>query len=113
MADKLPPPLPQPHNPPRALPVDYVPAGPQPNNDAQRVFDTVVGPNLRLRDNLIQLACVVIGIVAGIIGGRLYARDPDSASLPMMASALIGMVAALVLSGLVIGIVRWRGARRA
>lgn len=81
---------------------------PQSSNDAQRVFDTVAGPNVRLVDNLVQLACVVIGGIAGYVIGTIRSDDPSTAFI----GAAIGVIGSLALSGLVIGIVRGLGARR-
>ncbi len=79
---------------------------------AQRVFDTVVGPNLRLRDNLIQLLCVAVGAVVGAFVARLLFAGGDPAG-PMLLGAVGGALGALLLSGVVIGIVRGvQGARR-
>ena len=89
------------------------PAGPPlpGGSGAQRVFDTVAGPNLRLADNLIQLACVVVGAAIGGGAGWLLA-PPDRRQGIAVAGATGGALVALLLSGLVIGIVRWVGAAR-
>jgi hypothetical protein len=103
------PPPPLPPQPPRVP--DYAspalhPAEREPGG-AQRVFDTVAGPNLRLRDNLVQLLCVIVGTVAGAIIG--WALETPSAPFPMMLlGALGGLIASALLSGLIIGIVRMR-----
>ena len=105
-----PPPLPP---KPPMVPEYGRPGAPQPpgppagaEGTAQRVFDTVAGPNLRLRDNLIQLACVVVGTAAGAGIGMMLTEAGESATPFIMIGALGGMVASLLLSGLVIGIVR-------
>ena len=95
-----------PHQPPPLPPVVPQYATPvanatDPGGDAQRVFDTVVGPNVRLKDNLIQLACVIAG---GAIGWAVWSFFPLGG--PTLFGAVIGAVGALVLSGIVIGIVR-------
>ena len=76
-------------------------------DDDQRVFDTVVGPNLRLADNLIQLAVIVAGTAAGVGGGAAYARiyqgDPMTG---MLLGGFAGVLLSLLLSGFVIGLVR-------
>jgi hypothetical protein len=99
---------PPPRDPP-VQPVAYASPGlsdEPPLTDTQRVFDTVAGPNVRLRDNLIQLACVVAGggagaLVAGFFAGNVAQRMPF-----MLVGAVIGAVLALVVSGAVIGIIR-------
>jgi hypothetical protein len=79
-----------------------------PKDSAQRVFDTVIGPNVRLKDNLIQLACVIVGGAAGA-GVGYYLGGPAGIAIGIIA----GLVLALLLSGAVIGIVRLvTGARR-
>ena len=105
----LPPPVPQqvigyatPANPAWHPP----PPGPQPGDSTtQKVFDTVAGPNIRLKDNLIQLVCVIVGAVIGGVIGRFKGDQ-----MGMLIGILAGLVGALVLSGLVIGILRFFGA---
>ena len=78
---------------------------------AQRVFDTVAGPNLRLRDNLIQLACVVVGAALGAFVAPMLmgSRDPGA----MLIGGVLGALGALLLSGVAIGIIRGvRAAKR-
>jgi hypothetical protein len=86
-------------------------SGPAPVSDVQRVFDTVAGPNIRLRDNLIQLACVVVGTALGALIGRAL-QGPSSDAPMMLVGALVGLIGSLLISGLVIGIVRMAGASR-
>jgi hypothetical protein len=76
-------------------------------DDSTRVFDRVAGPNLRVRDNLIQLACVIVGSAAGAIVGRAFWPQ-----MGLAVGLLIGLVASLILSGGVIGLIRFLGARR-
>lgn len=101
----MPPPIVPEYGRPGAPPQPQPPPGPV-DSTSQRVFDTVTGPNLRLRDNLIQLACVAIGTAAGAGIGMTFTKAGDPAAPLMMVGALVGMVASLLLSGLVIGIVR-------
>jgi hypothetical protein len=82
------------------------PQGPgQGPSSSQKVFDTVAGPNIRLKDNLIQLVCVVVGAVIG--GGIGYSRGGTTA---MAIGIIAGLVGALFLSGAVIGVLRFFGA---
>ena len=81
---------------------------PPPASGAQRVFDTVAGPNLRLLDNLVQLGCLVVGGGIGAVVGLFIRKAPDD-NVPLVIGGLIGVVAALAVSGLVIGIVRGLG----
>ena len=114
---KVSPPLPKPTGPtgPPPLPplagVAPVPPGPPPQQGmeaAQAVFDTVVGPNVRLRDNLIQLGCVVVGAVIGAGCGWFFfgRKGGEAAPATALMGGVAGVIAALLLSGLVIGIVR-------
>ena len=83
------------------------PGEPGPIGEHQRVYDRVAGPNLRLHDNLIQLLCVVVGGVAGAVVGNQF-HGPGG----LVGGLVAGLVGALILSGLVIGIIRWVGAKR-
>jgi hypothetical protein len=71
---------------------------------AQAVFDTVTGPNLRLKDNLIQLACVAVGAILGALVGRALMSDPRGG---LLIGGIVGVFGALLLSGVVIGVVRF------
>jgi hypothetical protein len=81
------------------------PAPPQDTSSSQKVFDTVIGPNVRLKDNLIQLVCVIVG--GGIGAGVGYSRGGTG---PMVIGIAAGLFGALILSGIVIGILRFFGA---
>lgn len=102
-----PPPLPPAETPP-PRPVPYqTPPGVTPQGDsAQKVFDTVIGPNVRLKDNLIQLACVIAGGGAGALIG-----DAMGGQTGMVLGIVAGLIGALILSGAIIGIVRLMKAR--
>ena len=76
------------------------------SGQAQKVFDTVTGPNVRLFDNLVQLACVIAGGGFGSLIGSRYGSPWTTLGI------IIGVFAALVLSGIVIGIVRFVRATR-
>lgn len=108
-----PPPLPPqgyapPGVPPPVPPMPYAAPGmasPKPQDGtAQAVFDTVTGPNLRLKDNLIQLACVIVGAALGILIGRGLMSDARAGAL---IGAIAGVFGALLLSGVVIGVIRF------
>ena len=77
------------------------------DGDDQKVFDTVVGPNFRLIDNLIQLATIVVGTAVGVGVGVVYAgtsgNDPWTAGF---LGGFAGLLLSLLLSGFVIGVVR-------
>jgi hypothetical protein len=60
----------------------------------------VVGPDLRLRDNLIQLACVIVGSGAGV---GFAIGKASGLALGLFGGLLI----ALIFSGAVIGTVRF------
>ncbi len=82
------------------------------SNTVQRVFDTVIGPNVRFRDNMIQLVCVIIGAVGGVAGGYAFARNPDDRPMYMAGGAIGGLIVALIISGGVIGVIRFTQAAR-
>jgi len=105
-----PPPVPQPvigyATPPGLQPLQ----GQQPLQGAsspQTVFDTVAGPNVRIKDNLIQLACVIVGsTVGGAIGSFIGGKGA------MVIGIAAGLVGSLIISGAIIGVLRFRGARK-
>jgi hypothetical protein len=104
----VPPPLPQKASNPqqggenRVLPYETPgQSHPDPDTGVQRVFDTITGPNVRLKDNLIQL--VSVGLGAAI--GYAIATSLGGTSAGII-GAVLGMIGALLLSGLVIGVVR-------
>jgi hypothetical protein len=67
------------------------------------VTDVVAGPNIRLRDNLIQGLAVLIALLLGVVLGLLVAHDPLMGAL---VGALLGMVIGLFLSGIYLMIYR-------
>jgi hypothetical protein len=104
-----PPPVPPPAPPP--APIEYhTPGRREPTSDTQRVFDTVVGPNMRLKDNLIQLASVTGGALVGAVIGFAIAKPADQIVYAVL-GGVGGIVAGLLISGLVIGIVRFMGGK--
>ena len=78
----------------------------RPLGPAQKVFDTVTGPNVRLFDNLVQLACVIAGGGIGALVGSRYGSP-----WPVL-GIIAGVFGALVVSGIVIGVVRFVRATR-
>jgi hypothetical protein len=114
-----PPPLPpqgQPPSMPGPMPGQPMPPGypsqhPPPHRPsdelgaAQTVFDTVTGPNVRLKDNLIQLLCVIVGAALGAAGGWMYGGKDRA--MAIIIGVAIGLFLSLILSGAVIGVVRF------
>jgi hypothetical protein len=95
-------------SPPFGYHAPGVQARPLEEDSVQRVFDTVAGPNVRLKDNLLQLVAVIVGAAAGIGIGRAMAPTEEDQGLYMMAGAAMGLVVSVVVSGVVIGIIRGR-----
>jgi hypothetical protein len=80
-------------------------------DEAQRIFDVVGGPNLRLKDNLIQLGIVVVGALSGVgIGAGLAWRGGGDVRGGIFIGLLAGAFVSLVLSGVVLGLLRFIGA---
>ena len=79
-------------------------------DDYQRVADTVgMVPSLRWKDNVIQAVSIVAGLGIGAGVGALLARDP---MIGAVIGGILGLVAALFISGIVLMILGWRRARR-
>lgn len=79
--------------------------------DAQRVFDTVMGPNLRMSDNMIQAAAISGGgILCALIGAFWSWRTDNHPMVGILLGGFAGVVLALFLSGAILGIVRFRSA---
>jgi len=75
----------------------------RPDETFKAISDTVIGPNLRLRDNLIQGAVVLIGTVVGaLVGAALAEERLFGATL----GALAGMILSLFVSGFALMIYR-------
>ncbi|MFO0960906.1 MAG: hypothetical protein U0800_26290 [Isosphaeraceae bacterium] len=74
----------------------------------QAVFDTVVGPNLRLKDNQVQALAIAIGTALGAIGGFGYgwSQGYTDRSLATLAGGFAGVVLSLLLSGTILGQIR-------
>jgi hypothetical protein len=69
----------------------------------QAIFDTVGGPNLRLRDNLIQLASVIAAILLTFVITLIVSRDLIMAGV---VGVIGGAIAGILISGAVLGIYR-------
>jgi hypothetical protein len=77
-------------------------------DEAQRVFDTVTGPNLRLNDNLIQLAAIMGGMSLGALIGAIWAYTQGGWAVGgALLGGFAGVVVSLFLSGAVLGLVRF------
>ena len=76
-------------------------------DDAQKVFDVVAGPNLRLIDNLIQLAAIVAGTAVCAGGGAVYCKvSGQDVLVGVLLGGAAGLLGSLLFSGFVIGLVR-------
>ncbi len=77
-------------------------------DDAQRVFDTVTGPNLRVSDNLIQLAAICGGAILCAIIGAVWAwMTQNHPMVGVLVGGFAGVVLSLFLSGAILGLVRF------
>lgn len=78
------------------------------NDPNQVVFDTITGPNLRWKDNLIQLSVIVVGTVLCAAGGFAYAQVQgfSDRAFPAVAGGFAGLLVSLFLSGTILGLVR-------
>ncbi len=73
------------------------------------VSDTLIGVNVRWRDNLVQLLAVVGGVFLGAaVGALVHSRDRVTGAV---AGAFAGLLAGLLLSGAALMI--YRGLRHA
>jgi hypothetical protein len=72
----------------------------------QKVFDTVTGPNLRLKDNLFQLACLAVAVPVGIGIAYFFIRD---LTMALLIGILGGLIGGILVSGAILGI--YRGAK--
>ena len=81
------------------------------SDDAQRIFDTVTGPNLRVSDNLIQLAAICGGTVVCAIIGAVWAwMTNNHPMVGVLVGGFAGVLISLFLSGAVLGLVRFMSA---
>jgi hypothetical protein len=70
------------------------------------VTDTIMGPNIRLRDNLLQGAAILIFAVIGAVIGAIFIEDRLAG---LLVGAVGGLIAGLFISG--IGLMIYRGVR--
>jgi hypothetical protein len=96
---------PDPRRPPTSPSSEWI------DEDAQRVFDTVSGPNLRLSDNMIQAAAISGGgLLCALIGAVWAWRTGNPLIAGILVGGFAGVVVSLFLSGAVLGIVRFLSA---
>ena len=97
-------------------PPDSAPASPTTEPDGLEVYNRVaetVGlvPNLRLKDNLLQLGAVVVGVLLGAGAGAAFARSRGGVGSELLIGAgvggLLGFIVFGVLSGVVLMVVGW------
>jgi len=80
-----------------------------------RISDTIVGPNLRPKDNLVQLIVCVVSAAIGAAAGALVARSyGESMGLGASLGAIGGLIVGVFGSGIVLMVMGWiRAAKRA
>jgi hypothetical protein len=61
------------------------------------ITDTAIGPNVRLKDNLIQAVLILASV---LIGGGVGAMVNDDRLTGLLAGVFIGLVAGLLVSGM-------------
>ncbi len=107
-----PPPPPPPPAPPVVARTPETPAVGRPLSAVESynvVSDTLIGVNVRGRDNLVQLLAIVAGLVLGAGVGAL--ASPRDRMTGVIAGAFAGLLAGLLLSGFALMI--FRGLRHA
>lgn len=76
----------------------------------QARFDTVVGPNLRMKDNVIQALAIAGGLVLGLVVAPVIGWFQGSRGQDLLGWTLgggfAGVVLSLLLSGTIIGVYR-------
>ena len=102
----VPPPVPVP-------PVQYATPGatapPRSGREQYNVIaDTVIGPNLRVKDNVIQAVAIGVCLILGIVVGAMIVR-PNDRSMGIVFGALAGLLVGLFGSGIFLMI--YRGVR--
>lgn len=77
------------------------------------VTDTVIGPNLRWGDNLLQAAFIFVAVVITSIAGAVLAVFSPTWNLPWIGGAIIGAFAGLVFGTFASGffLMIYRGSR--
>ena len=97
-------------------PVSRPPERPAPEppgvlDDYHRIADTIGGPNLRLKDNVVQTLVCVAGAAAGAVAGGLWAGSPGGSWNWKVGAGVgggLGFIVAGVLSGLVLMVIGWK-----
>ena len=85
-------------------PVPLIPAGPTPGQEAYNIVtDTVIGPNIRKKDNLFQALAILVCLLLGVLIGFLIAKD---AITGVIVGGFIGLLAGLFGSGIFLMIFR-------
>lgn len=69
------------------------------------VSDTVVGVNVRVRDNLFQLGFIVVSVFIGLIVGYFVA-GPQERPLGLVFGAIGGLIGGTFVSGIILMIYR-------
>lgn len=86
-----------------------MPDTPKPKNDALEAYNTVAetiaGPSLRWKDNLVQAVCVIGGLFIGAGVGSLF-QFP----IGTLVGAVGGMITATFVSGIVLMVLGWKRA---
>jgi hypothetical protein len=70
------------------------------------ITDTAIGPNIRLKDNLIQAVLILTSV---LIGGGVGAMVIDDRLTGLLVGVFIGLVAGLLVSGM--GLMIYRAVR--
>lgn len=107
-----PSPRPDEHAPPRERPV----AGPavEPKGALEEyhaVTDTIGGPSLRVKDNVVQAVVCLVGAGAGAAAGARFASSAGAGvswQIGAGVGGLLGFIATGIVSGLVLMVIGWK-----
>lgn len=68
------------------------------------VTDTIAGPNIRIKDNVVQTICVAVGTALGaLIGYILWVTGVTGANTEVWLPVALGAIGGLILSTLISG----------